>query len=161
MEIDLSLLHSRTVSEVDITNSYNLPSEYFKNSDILELKPVEVVGKVYCAVAEDDIEELQDYVKCTIKGTMIIKDSISLEPIEYPFSAEYDDILEENCKKTENILDIFLFLWENIVLEIPLQFTKVKDLSKFHGDGWKLVSEDELSASNNPFCDLLKDFKEE
>ena len=59
------------------------------------------------------------------------------------------------------LLDIFQFLWENIVLEIPLQFTKVKDLSKFHGDGWKLVSEDELTTRNNPFSDLLKDFEEE
>ena len=73
----------------------------------------------------------------------------------------YDDILEENCKKNENTLDIFQFLWENIVLEIPLQFTKVKDLSKFHGDGWKLIREEELITSNNPFADLLKDFKEE
>ena len=55
----------------------------------------------------------------------------------------------------------FQFLCENIVLEIPLQFTKVKDLSKFHGDGWKLIREDELTNSNNPFSDLLKDFKEE
>ena len=92
---------------------------------------------------------------------MTIADSISLEPVEYPFSIEYDDIIEENCKKSENVLDIFQFLWENIVLEIPLQFTKVKDLSKFHGDGWKLISEDELKSSNNPFNDLLKDFKEE
>ena len=74
---------------------------------------------------------------------------------------EYDDFLGENNKKSENILDIFQFLWENIVLEVPLQFTKVKDLSKFHGDGWKLISEEELNASHNPFSDLLKDFEEE
>ena len=92
---------------------------------------------------------------------MIIPDSITLENIEYPYEIEYDDYLEDNCKKNENILDIFQLLWENIVLEVPLQFTKVKDLSKFHGDGWKLVSEDELVKNNNPFSDLLKDFKEE
>ena len=43
----------------------------------------------------------------------------------------------------------------------PLRFTKVSDLSKFHGDGWKLVSEDDLRKGNNPFSDLLKDFEEE
>ena len=110
---------------------------------------------------DDTLDEDTDYVEAKIVGEMIIADSISLEPVPYPFTIEYDDILEENCKKDENTLDIFQFLWENIVLEIPLQFTKVKDLSKFHGDGWKLVSEDELTTRNNPFSDLLKDFEEE
>ena len=51
-------------------------------------------------------------------------------------------------------------MWENILLEVPLQFTKVRDLSKFHGDGWRLIREDELE-NNNPFSELLKDFEEE
>ena len=58
----------------------------------------------------------------------------------------------------ENRLDLFEFLWENIVLEVPLKFTKVTNLSEFHGDGWKLMSEDEVSLENNPFHDLLKNF---
>ena len=161
MEIDLSLLHSGTVSEVDITNKYTIPKEYFENAGVLELSNIEVTGKVYRGVAEEDVDDYADYITCSITGNMIIEDSISLDPVEYPFTIEYDDILEENCKKSENTLDIFQFLWENIVLEIPLQFTKVKDLSKFHGDGWKLIREDDLVASNNPFSELLKDFKEE
>ena len=113
------------------------------------------------AASTDDTDEEEDYIKAKIEGDIILTDSISLEPISYPISIDFDDILEQNCKKDENTLDIFQFLWENIVLEIPLQFTKVKDLSKFHGDGWKLVSEDELTTRNNPFSDLLKDFEEE
>lgn len=161
MNIDLSLLQSGVISELDITNVYTIPEEYYKNTDIINLYDINVKGKVYREISEDDIDELSDHINCTITGTMIIADSISLEPIEYPFLIEYDDIIEENCKKNENTLDIFQFLWENIVLEIPLQFTKVEDLSKFHGDGWKLIKEEDLVASNNPFRDLLKDFKEE
>lgn len=161
MDIDLSLLHSGTVSEIDITNTYTLPNDYYKNTGVLELKDIKATGKIYRGSAEQDIEEYADYITCKIEGIMIIEDSISLDPVEYPFLAEYDDILEENCKKDKNVLDIFQFLWENIVLEVPLQFTKVKDLSKFHGDGWKLIKEEELASSNNPFSDLLKDFDEE
>lgn len=161
MTIDFSLLVSGTKDEIDITNTYTIPKEYFENTEVLELKDIKVEGKIYQGVGEDDPDELVEYIKCSISGEMIIEDSISLEPIEYPFSIEYDDIIEENCKKNENMLDIFQFLWENIVLEIPLQFTKVKDLSKFHGDGWKLISEDELKTSHNSFNDLLKDFEEE
>ena len=63
--------------------------------------------------------------------------------------------------KSKNTLDILAILWENIVLEVPLQFTKVEDFSKFRGDGWKLVSENELTESNNPFSELLDKMKEE
>ena len=161
MDIDLSLLHSGTLPEIDITDVYTIPEEYYENAGVLALNNITVSGKVYRGISEDNIDEFQDYIKCVISGNMTIEDSISLDPVEYPFSIEYDDILEENCKKSENTLDIFQFLWENIVLEIPLQFTKVKDLSKFHGDGWKLNREEELKNSNNPFGDLLKDFKEE
>lgn len=155
MNIDLSLLHSKTIDEISISGIYNIPDEYLDKTLIISLENIKVDGKIF--VGRDE----EDRVKCNIEGEMIIEDSISLEPVNYPFSIEYDDILEENSKKCENTLDIFSFLWENIVLEVPLQFTKVKDLSKFHGDGWKLVSEDQLVKSNNPFSDLLKDFKEE
>ena len=161
MNIDLSLLHSATVNNIDITGTYSLPKEYYENTDVLELNNIKVTGEIYQGVDEENLDILEDYVKCEIKCNVILKDSISLEPVEYPIFIEYDDILEKNCKKDENTLDIFQFLWENIVLEIPLRFTKVKDLSKFHGDGWKLISEEELVTSNNPFSDLLNDFKEE
>lgn len=161
MNIDLSLLHSATVNNIDITGTYSLSKEYYENTDVLELNNIKVTGEIYQGVDEEDPDILEDYVRCKIKCNVILKDSISLEPVEYPIFIEYDDILEKNCKKDENTLDIFQFLWENIVLEIPLRFTKVKDLSKFHGDGWKLISEDELITSNNPFSDLLNDFKEE
>ena len=124
------------------------------------MNDVKVEGRI--VRKEDDDLELVDYIECKISGDMIIPDSISLEEVKYPFSIEYDDFLDENCKNGEKALDIFQFLCENIVLEVPLQFTKVEDLSKFHGDGWKLISEDDYKTSgNNPFSDLLKDFEEE
>ena len=155
MDIDLSLLHSNTKDEINLSGIYNIPDEYIDKNIVLALKNIEVDGRIYIG------EDQADRIDCTIKGNMLLLDSISLEEVNYPFFIKYDDILEENSKKNQNTLDIFSFLWENIVLEVPLQFTKVEDLSKFHGDGWKLVSEDELIKNNNPFSDLLKDFKEE
>jgi len=159
MDIDLSLLHSSTVPSIDITGEYKIDKEYYSNSDVIDLENVKVNGKI--TRKENDDFELEDYISCSINGEMIISDSITLERVSYPFSIDYDDFIEENCIKNKNTLDIFLFLWENIVLEVPLQFTKVDDLSKFHGDGWKLISEDELIFNNSPFSNLLKDFEEE
>ena len=159
MDIDLKLLHTGNVDSIDISGNYNIDEEYYKNTDIIRLDEVIVKGNV--TRKYNDLEELDDYVTCSIRGSMIIPDSISLEEVEYPFDIEYDDFLGENNKKSENILDIFAFLWENILLEVPLQFTKVRDLSKVHGDGWRLLSEEDKTLENNPFSDLLKDFEKE
>ena len=154
MEIDLSYLHSNTIEEIDISGEYEIPNDYYENTDIIRIEQLKVEG--YITYDGED-----DKIKANIKGNLILPDSISLEEVKYPFVIEYDDKIEENCKKDENSLDIFQFLWENIVLEVPLQFTRVDDLSKFHGDGWKLISEDELRKQNNPFRDLLKDYDKE
>ncbi len=161
MNIDLTPLHSHTIDKIEITNTYNIPEEYYQNMGVKKLDNVKVDGYIYLSPSEEDIEVEIDSINCKIEGTMTIEDSISLEPIEYPFSIEYDDEIDENCKKNENTLDIFSFLWENIVLEVPLRFTKVTDFSKFRGDGWKLVSENELTTNNNPFSELLDKMKEE
>ena len=153
--IDLSLLHSNTIDKIEINEEYELDKNYYENTDIKSLDKIKVKG----IITKKDDEE--DYINCTITSSMVIPDSISLEDIKYPFEVEYDDYLDKNYLKNENLLDIYEFLWENIVLEIPLHFTKVEDLSKFQGDGWKLISEDELSNKNNPFSDLLKDMEKE
>ncbi len=159
MGIDLSLLHSLAVDSVSIDDMYSLPANYYENTDILKLDVVHIIGNI--SRRENEMFEFEDYIECTIQGMMIIADSISLEEIHYPFKIQYCDFLPKNCIKNKNTLDILLFLWENIVLEVPLYFTNVKDISKFHGDGWKLIHEDEYKNSNNPFSDLLKDFEEE
>lgn len=153
MKIDLSLLHTNQVSEVSIHDSYSFTDDY-TCPDILGLSDIKVDGII---TLRDD----KDVFIGTISGSMIITDSISLEEVSYPFEIQFDDFLPENYIKNENTLDILGFLWENIVLEVPLRFTKVQDLSKYQGDGWRVVREDERINPNNPFLELLNDFEEE
>lgn len=155
--IDLSPLHNNRVEEIVITNTYDIPKDYIYEDLVIEANNIKVDGKIFLKEI-DESDYLDDYLECTIKGIIKIKDSITLDPIDFNIDIEYSDFIEENYKKDENTLDILRLLWENIVLEVPLQFTKVEDLSKFHGDGWKLISEEELKHSSNPFSDLLKDF---
>ena len=159
MEIDLSLLHSNTVEDIDISGTYELDKSYYENTDIKNLSKINLDGKVIRK--ENEEYELDDYIECTITGEMTIPDSITLNDVNYPFTIEYDDFIGENDLKNENMLDILAFLWENIVLEIPLQFTLEEDYSKFQGDGWRLISEEELKVENNPFNDLLKGIEKE
>ena len=154
-EIDLTLLHTNSIDKIEFNDDYSIPSEYYSDSDVLKLDPVHVEG--FIRRKTDDI----DYIDLDVNGIMYLEDSISLEEEKYPFSLKIEGNLEDFATNLENTLDIYQLLWENIVLEIPLKFTKVEDLSKFQGDGWKLVSEDEIKSSNNPFQELLKNKEEE
>ena len=147
MQIDLNFNDSYKLNEV-----VNIPKTYFENSSVKKLDNIKVEGKLYYD-PEDNL-----YADVAISGNMVLADDISLEEVLYPFSIEYNDILDENLKNNQNTLDLFEFLWENIVLEVPLKFTKVTNLSEFHGDGWKLVSEEENSLEHNPFSELLENF---
>ena len=123
-----------------------IPKEYITSSDVVDIKKLHINGSI--SIEDDRLKgDLE------IDGTIILKDSVSLEDVEYPISIKFDDFLEESSKKDENKLDLFEFLWENIVLEIPIRFTKVSDLKEFSGEGWKVISEDDYS-SNNPLSNL-------
>lgn len=147
MNIDLNFNKEYLINDTII-----IPKSYYENSGVLDIKNLQVNGRFYY---DSENELWGDF---DIDGILIIKDSISDEDVEYPISIKYSDILDETLKKDENTLDLFEFLWENIVLEIPLKFTKVMDLSEFHGDGWKLISEEDRISSSNQFNDLLKNF---
>lgn len=155
MNIDISSLNSGTIKKYNIDEKIEFTKEELKNTKIKALKDVQVKGYLYID-SSDNLKANLDF-----SGVMTLEDDISLEPIEYEFSNKIEEILDENSKNFENILDLKEILWENIVLEIPLKFTKVSNLEEFNGDGWKLVSENELKSNNNPFSDLLNEFEEE
>ena len=129
-------------------NKYHLP-------EIKDLKSVHLNGKI-------ELDENEEIVLTGIlSGTMTILDSISLEEIDYNFKAELEENLEEIIEKDKNSIDIIEILWQNIVLEVPLRYTEVTDYSKYSGDGWRLISEEELKKENNPFQALIENKKEE
>ena len=152
----LGLLHSNSVEEIKIDGQFNIPKSYYENSNVLELKDVKAHGTI------KRIDSDNDNIKLECSGKMKITDSISLEEVWYPFSFKIDDNLKEIYTKGGETLDIFELLWENIVLEVPLSYSEVKDLSKYKGNGWSLKEEsDDENRENNPFGEILKDFGKE
>lgn len=147
MFVDLSKVMNETISRFNVSESVNIPKEYLENTEILELKDLNFTGEV------EKIEN-QINIKGVLEGIMVLEDSISLEPLDYAFKAEIDEEIEENLEKLTNLLDITEILWQNIVLEVPLKLTNVSNFDEYHGDGWKLISEDSIENTNNPFKEL-------
>ena len=154
MEIDISKLYNHTLSTIDIDKEVIIPEENFNNTDIKGLKNVTFKGNI------QNLEEVFS-LKGIVTGTMVLEDNISLDEIDYEFSAEIDEEIEENQENSSNILDITDVLWQNILLEVPLKLTNVTNFDEYHGDGWQLISEDSIENTNNPFKELEELLREE
>ena len=147
MEIDISKLYNHTLSSINIDKEVIIPKDIYKNTSIKNLKNLVFKGEI------ENLEEVFS-LKGIITGIMTLEDNISLDEIDYKFSAEIDEEIEENDVNSSNILDITDVLWQNILLEVPLKLTNVTNFDEYHGDGWKLISEDSMESTNNPFKEL-------
>ncbi len=154
MEINLEEINSNIKDEILIEKTIDFDNGLVEKASIKKLENVTFSGRIFKDLDETFI------LKGILKGNMILEDSISLDDVVYPFSIELEENIEENLQNSKNSIDIIPILWQNIVLEVPLRFTKVDDYSSYCGDGWRLVGE-ERNISNNPFVELSKNFKEE
>ena len=144
MEILLTDLVYQDKIEINETISYN--QEYLKESDILKLDNVKVIGKIYQDYEENTKIELE------VNGEMYILDAITAVEVPYRFNIIIEEILENSLKT----LDLIEFLWHYIVLEIPIRYTTgdTKDLKDKYDS---VYSEEEIREVNNPFKDFFKE----
>lgn len=148
MIIDITKLLNNYIDIIDINGEVNIPNNLLKSSLITELKNVNLDGNIY--INEEDKLSLSG----KLSGVMVLKDDITLEPVEYQFDVELEEILE----KSQNILDITEILWQNILMEIPSKVRSTDEDINLEGDGWRVISEEEFKRirnnSNNPFTNL-------
>ena len=150
MFVNLEEINSNVKEELIVEEEVKIEDTFLNDTSIKKLDNVKLKAVIFRNSADETI------LSGTLSGNMHLEDSISLEDIVYPFSIELEEILENEA----NTIDILPILWQNIVLEVPLRYTNVSDLSNYSGDGWKLISEEEVK-SNNPFLELKEKFKEE
>lgn len=153
MIIDITKLKSSIVDEIELDEKIELD---LSSTEIIELKDARIKG----SISRDDISY---YINAVISGVMVLPCSITLKPVDVPFSTEIsgniEEMLEEteeNVKKSEFTIDILPIIWENILMEIPMKVVS-DDISdaKLEGDGWKVIEDDEPSL--NPELQKLKD----
>ncbi len=135
--INLNLLPVKLDEDVEI------PEDFYEGTAIKGLKNIHVKGLIDYNISGNVAINLK------ITGEMLLLDAITLEEVIYPLDIDIDDTIDaldgennEYFEKNKNILDKLEFLWENIVLEVPISFTKASG-AKMHGDGWELNKEDD------------------
>ena len=143
--------------KINIDNEVNISDELLSTSTIRRLYNVHFNG--YIDKLIDDTYELIG----TISGTMIIPDDITLEDFEYNFTSEIEENIDETRINFQKSIDITEDLWQNILVEIPLKAVNEKNKNiKLEGDGWRLISEEDLeNTKNNPLSSLEEMFRKE
>ena len=149
--IDISRLLSNVEKNVKINEELVYEDSYLENTDIISVSPVKVIGEV----SRNDIGDLDLNIR--VNGELVLPCSVTLKPVKYPFSFEINEIIgekdENNLKKDLNTLELKPYLWENILVEIPLRIVSDDAYKKeYKGDGWQLINEDTKKENkNNPF----------
>ena len=142
MEINLLPLDQNKSIDIDTTCNFT----NFEGTDIQKMTEVKATGTITKDVADDY------FISLNIQGTMTLPDSLTLEPVEYPFDINVDENLEEvaeNFKKSDKTIDILPIIWENILMEIPIRVTgKNSKALKTEGEGWSFV-EDNPGTNNS------------
>ena len=161
MNIDLTNLITNTEEEISINININYNSERLNTTNIRKLKDTKFNG-IITKLYNDEFK-----ITGTISGIMILPDDITLEDTEYKFNSNIEEKFsnnDDNLKIIQNKLDISEFLWQNILVEIPLKVINPKnDNITLEGNGWRLITEEELHKNNNnsPFDGLLDKFTKE
>ena len=162
MNIDLTKLVIGTVDEIVIDEVLEFSHDKFINTSIRELKDTVVDGSI--VKLYDDTYQISG----RITGVMVLPDDVTLEDVDYSFESEFEEKFsefgqtdEKSLEIIKNRLDITEFLWQNILVEIPLKVTSEKNRNiSLKGNGWRLVTEEELKnnkeSNDSPFSELYK-----
>ena len=163
MNIDLTKLVTNQVEEIEVSIDVVMPMELVKGSQIRKLNDVKFEGNIV-KLCDGDYQ-----IAGKLAGEMILPDDITLEDVSVNFSSDIEENFSGNCKQEEknleiiqNRLDITEFLWQNILVEIPLKVVSEKNKGlTMEGNGWRLITEEELEkekSNNSPFSELSKMF---
>lgn len=160
MNIDLTSLLTSKDNLINIDMPLEIEEEKLKNTNIRHIKNTSFIGNIS---KNDEMYTLSG----SIQGTMVLSDDMTLEDVDYDFDIkidekfmEFSDDLENNLKIINNSLDIFPFLWQNILLEVPSKVRKTGQNPKLSGDNWKVITEDELETINKSLSSLKELFNQ-
>jgi len=136
--------------------------------DLRKISPVKALGEV-------SVRGELAYVKMKIAGEMTLICAISNEDVTYPLDTEVEEIFNLSSKKLHDdeinepinkTIDLIPFVWQGVVVEIPIKIVKEGVEASASGEGWNLISEEKYvdlanSEENeiDPRLKKLLDFK--
>ena len=142
--------------------------EFFRNqSRINSVKDVRASGRAFYDAENDRL-----FVTLSVAGTMLVPDAVNGEEIEYPFETESEEIYaflptdEDGVRiVTDGTVDLLEAVVDDIILEVPMQYSTAAPEDYPSGEGWRVISEADYEKSQedriDPRLAKLKEYKED
>ena len=157
MNIDITSLKARTNNVVEFCDTLTFPEEKLKETELLDLKDIQVKGSI-----KRNLMDTFD-IELNVSGVMVLPCALTLKPVDYPFTIEIKEDLETLLKEIDNnsflgnSVDILPIIWENILMEIPMRVVSPDaKIDNKHGEGWQVINDEEADIIN-PALEKLKD----
>ena len=114
--------------------------------DIYDIEPTKVSGKLY--LVDDNAYRIVYH----IDTVLTLQCSLTLEPVDYHFEEDYDDIFSTNPDDDaypieNNTLDLRQIVWSNIIIDKPISVTRDDAYEILEKRGIKLGEEPILDES--------------
>ncbi len=88
-------------------------------SDIIEIKPVHIKGVI------SYVKYGSYRIKYSVWADLVLECSLTLEPVDYKFVEDYDEIFSTNPTDDEflienNTIDLDMAVWSNLIIDKPI-----------------------------------------
>lgn len=114
-------------------------------SDIFEMKPVSITGKINRL--DDQTYEFSYHIHVLL----VLECALTLEPCEYTFEGDYVDICSTNpdddmIQIEKNTIDTRMLVWSNFIIDKPINVTRP--------DAYEILKSRGIQLNEEPILDL-------
>lgn len=165
LKFSRSELSKKGIEPFDFEESVTFPPEAFTSlSGLRGLKDVRVFGNAQFYVNEERL-----LVNFTVEGTMILPCALTNVDVDYPFSEEREvifsfmkekDVDDDIIEAKKGIADLMPVVFETIICEVPLKVVSPNAEIKRKGNGWELISDEDLANQTEEFDPRLAKLRE-
>lgn len=156
MKWSIQQLNKLTVKPYSFTLEFDFTEEIKDVDDILAIAKVLVTGVI------TKVKEEMFQIKYHIKAPLVMPCALTLEPVEYLFDEDYDEIfttiLSDECFLIEkNSLDFKEVVWSDIIIDKPLTVKHPNAYQILEERGIKLGETPELDEDEEIYYDSQDD----
>ena len=125
----------------------DLSAEIENVEDIYEIGPVNITG----SINRLDDETYQFTYKLSVK--LVLQCALTLDPVEYLFEEDYDEIYstqesDDYILIEKNTIDTYQMAWSNIIIDKPINVTRLDAYEVLKSRGISLEEEFELDEDD-------------
>jgi len=167
MKWQIARLLKESTKEIEINEEVDFSDAVKRNPDIRKMSKVKVTGKGFIYATERIMK-----FELTIEGDMILGCALTLDDVNYPFTATIEpvytwnpEIYDEDSEDylVKDTIELASAVWQEIFIQIPLRVVKDGAYEELASLGVEILTEEDLEkeaeSKIDPRLAVLQDLK--